>query len=43
MRQRSGGLQAILAERDEVAALRAARNLALELFAELGPLRLHHV
>src|SRR5579863_9351063 len=37
-----GGLQAELAERDGVAALRAARDLALELFAELGPLRLHH-
>src|SRR5579863_2958430 len=35
-------LQAVFAERDRVAALRAARNLALELFAELGPLRLHH-
>src|SRR6202167_5708859 len=37
-----GGLHAELDERDRVAALRAARNLALELFAELGPLRLHH-
>src|ERR1700686_729948 len=38
-----GRLQAEFAERNGVAALRAARNLALELFAELGPLRLHHV
>src|SRR6202021_2789260 len=37
-----GGLQAELAERHGVAALRTARDLALELFAELGPLRLHH-
>ena len=38
-----GRLQAVLAERNEIAALRAARDLALELFAEFGPLRLHHV
>jgi hypothetical protein len=37
------GLEPVLAERDGVAALRGARDLALELFAELGPLRLHHV
>src|SRR5580658_148731 len=37
-----GGLQAELAERNRVAAMRAARDLALESFAELGPLRLHH-
>src|SRR3984957_4511403 len=37
-----GRLQAELAERNGIAALRAAGNLALELFAELGPLRLHH-
>src|SRR5277367_222904 len=35
-------LQAVFAERNGIAALRAAGNLALELFAELGPLRLHH-
>src|SRR5882762_4168976 len=38
-----GGLEAVFAERDKIAALRAARNLALELFAEFSPLRLHHV
>src|ERR1700733_13117139 len=38
-----GCFQAELTERNGVAALRAAGNLALELFAELGPLRLHHV
>src|SRR5580698_6163598 len=37
-----GGLEAELAERHGIAALRTARDLALELFAELGPLRLHH-
>src|ERR1019366_5114526 len=38
-----GGLQAILAECDEVAALRAARNLALELLVEVGRLWLYCV
>src|SRR5208283_626422 len=38
-----GRLQAVFAERDGIAALRAACDPALELFAELAPLRLHHV
>src|ERR1022692_352825 len=38
-----GRLEAIFAERDKIAALRAARDPTLELFAEFGPLRLHHV
>src|SRR5208337_502464 len=38
-----GGLEAVLAEGHGIPALRAARDPALELLAELGPLRLHHV
>src|SRR5260370_41411603 len=38
-----GGLEPVFAERDKIAALCSAGDLALELFAECSPLRLHHV
>src|SRR5258708_1437173 len=38
-----GGVEAVFAERDKIAELCAAGDLALELFAEFSPLRLHHV